>query len=141
MTDRRAFMKMSLQSFVDTVKEVAHPFLEDKSEKWEAIQQQLEGKMWVEVSALGEEEKLAQRLVGRHLLFLSRDEKGQVEAIIGKCPSCLSSLSLRKMDLTLLCLPCNKSERLPTGAEKVFDRLPFQQTGDKWMVEVRKADA
>ncbi|MGD8191325.1 hypothetical protein ACQCN2_15200 [Brevibacillus ginsengisoli] len=155
MRDRRDFLKLSFQSLVDAVREVALPILEDQSDKIEAITQTLEGKAWAEVACLRDEEKLAQRFVGRHLLFLSRkevsEEKRQaadqqvnhIEAIDGHCPVCGSSLSVRAIDHTLLCLPCNKIEQ-PTQIQasvQVFTRLPLKQEGEKWFVEVRKPNA
>lgn len=143
MTDRRAFLKLSFQSFVDTVKEVAYPLLESQSEKIEAITQRLEGKVWAEVASLRDEERLAQRMVGRHLLFLARKGADEIEAIDGSCPTCGSPLSIRMMDQSLLCLPCNQVEQ-PAKTVKsayVFTRLPIKQEGEKWLVEVRKPNA
>lgn len=140
MVNRRAFLKMSVQSLFDTMKEVAQPLLEDKSDKWEMIQQRLEGRVWVTVSALREDEKLARRMVGKQPLFLVRHARNRLEAIDGWCPTCGSPLSLRMMDHTLLCLPCNKKEQ-PLKDEAVFPRLPVKQAGEKWLIEVRKQDA
>lgn len=143
MTDRRAFLKLSFQSVVDAIKEVAVPLVEDHTDKIETLTQRLEGKAWAEVAGLREEEKLAQRFVGRHLLFLSRKATGELEAIDGKCPQCGSTLSLRKMDHTLLCLPCNIVERSASiqPDKQVFTRLPLKQAGEKWFAEVRKPHA
>ncbi|WP_027414713.1 hypothetical protein [Aneurinibacillus terranovensis] len=138
MNGRRAFLKLSVQSMIDSVKEFAAPFIEDTAEKWERAERKMERRAWVQISPVEQGQNLMQQIVLKQPIYIHHN--GELEAIIGRCPSCGALLQMRSMDQAILCLPCNIAERIGKDAP-FFPRLRVKEESGKMYVEMRKPHA